>query len=130
MFLSSDIHSWPLHSVVYSIPYLLLGLIIILIGYSQVFGDVYEIIKIRFVRQFKKGYIENNRFVRVLSLVKTSHSKQLSLWQATILFLILLLFFGLRWHILSDTLAYEKEFYTFTDSITCIFSIPRDIDGI
>lgn len=78
MFFGNNVSSWPDYSIVYSIPYLLLGLFVFVLGYKEIWN-------------------EN---------IKTRK------WKYVLLFFIFLAFFGLRWHILSDTLAYESEFYS------------------
>lgn len=76
--------SWPDYSIKYAIPYLLLGLLVLILGYKKIWNDK----------------------------VKVSN------WKYVTLFIVFLLFFGLRWHILSDSLAYEQEFNTIRPNFT------------
>ncbi len=80
MFLPEQITNWPLTSYIYTIPYLLLGIVVLILYKNQIFKGV------------PISHYKTNLFVCILFL----------------------LFFGLRWHIMTDTLAYEEEYYTFT----------------
>lgn len=73
-----DISQFRSYSFVYSIPYLILALILLIIGKRQVL------------------MCETNDISRQSKIL---------------LYFIFLIFFGLRWHIFSDSMAYEDEFY-------------------
>ena len=84
MFLSHSVSSWPDTSVIYSIPYLIMGLFVLVVGFDHLWN----------------------------------YDKKIPKWKIHFFFIYFLLFFGLRWHILSDTLAYEQEFASINSVFT------------
>lgn len=58
-------------------------------------------------------YLTLGVFVCIIGYKELRYSKKLTIRQAICLFVAFLLFFGLRWHIMSDSLAYEEEYYSF-----------------
>lgn len=79
IFLPNNISNWPIRSLYYALPYLVLGLLVFFVGYREIWGR-----------------------------------KRIGPKRLVFIFITFLFFFGLRWHIMSDTLAYEEEYYSFT----------------
>ena len=84
MILPDNINTWPVSSVTYSIPYIVMALMVCVVCRRNVFN----------------GHTEISRR------------------QALFLIVVFLLFFGLRWHIMTDTLVYEEEYYTFVPNFS------------
>lgn len=90
--LSVSISSFPTYSFTYSIPYLILGLLICLIGRSWITGH-------------NQSPFPQNRLLLIM--------------------VIFLLFFGLRWHIMSDTIRYSEVY----EDVSLILSLKENIEA-
>ena len=89
--LAVNISSFPAYSFTYSIPYLILGLLVCIIGWPWIKGGV------------KKPFPEK-RLMLIMGMF--------------------VLFFGLRWHIMSDTIRYGEIY----DDIDLNLSLRRNVE--
>jgi len=65
---------------------------------------------------FALPYLAMGVMAYIVGYKEIWYNKGLNKKQNVLLFVMFLLFFGLRWHLMSDTLAYEQEYHSFVSN--------------